>query len=606
MKKLRLFAGSLLLAGALFGCIENEEAEGVKALREAQAALINAKAANETTLANAEAAYQAALAKIEEARAKNMELQNELTEGKNEVDLELYRVTKGGEIEAAKIEAEELLNNAKTALEASIRALKAEIAVSNASTPELDEYLAKYTDAVGKVTSLQAEIIDKNIEIAVAEYYNSDDDLMNLKKTTQDRLTRELALIKEWKERYEAVVGERIGREQALLEVNELLHNLEYNLYVKETQLEEQGYLNQKAYSEYDRAYTQYSTASNALSLIENFTNGVGTYSIPNSFLETVIDEPIPSNGSHLFRSTTAYEALILPIEEDLSGYSSVLKKVEALKRIYANKLAQLEAAIPPAEALIATREHELNLAILKNEADPTTANQSAEDAAQTAYDNAIDAYNDAVDAYADFKSTIDTSNLNGVDQYNGTALGWINGTNNVQGIDDVIAWYMNEIADLEADLEGHEENLAIVEAYITYLNEIDVARIPDYKEAYFTARAAYWESQERMNELQSERNYIVLEISYAEDFAAATEQEYHEVEDRLDDISDSIYETEAELAMIEKDFASWEAYKEKLARELSVLEDELTVYQKKADKFYALVNSELDNTGGNATVTEE
>ena len=194
MKKLRLFAGSLLLAGALFGCIENEEAEGIKALREAQAALINAKAANETTLANAEAAYQAALAKIEEARAKNMELQNELTEGKNEVDLELYKVTKGGEIEAAKIEAEELLNNAKTALEASIRALKAEIAVSNASTPELDEYLAKYTDAVGKVTSLQGEIIDKNIEIAVAEYYNSDDDLMNLKKTTQDRLTRELAL----------------------------------------------------------------------------------------------------------------------------------------------------------------------------------------------------------------------------------------------------------------------------------------------------------------------------------------------------------------------------------------------------------------------------
>lgn len=606
MKKFRLFAGSLLLAGALFGCIENEEAEGVKALREAQAALINAKAVNETTLANAEAAYQAALAKIEEARAKNMELQNELTEGKNEVDLELYRVTKGGEIEAAKIEAEELLNNAKTALEASIRALKAEIAVSNASTPELDEYLAKYTDAVGKVTSLQAEIIDKNIEIAVAEYYNSDDDLMNLKKTTQDRLTRELALIKEWKERYEAVVGERIGREQALLEVNELLHNLEYNLYVKETQLEEQGYLNQKAYSEYDRAYTQYSTASNALSLIENFTNGVGSYSIPNSFLETVIDEPIPYSGSQLFRSTTAYEALILPIEEDLSGYSSVLKKVEALKRIYANKLAQLEAAIPPAEALITTREHELNLAILKNEADPTTANQSAEDAAQTAYDNAIDAYNAAVDAYAVFKSTIDTSNLNGVDQYNGTALGWINGTNNVQGIDDVIAWYMNEIADLEADLEGHEEELAIVEAYITYLNEIDVARIPDYKEAYFTARAAYWESQERMDELLSERSYIALEISYAEDFAAATEQEYSEVEDRLDDISDGIYETEAELAMIEKDFASWEAYKEKLARELSVLEDELTVYQKKADKFYALVNSELDNTGGNATVTEE
>ena len=108
------------------------------------------------------------------------------------------------------------------------------------------------------------------------------------------------------------------------------------------------------------------------------------------------------------------------------------------------------------------------------------------------------------------------------------------------------------------------------------------------------------------MNELQNELNYITLEISYAEDFADATLKEYEEIEDSLDDISDSIFDAEAKLAMIEKDFASWEAYKEKLARELSVLEDELTVYQKKADKFYALVNSELDNTEETDTVTEE
>src|SRR5690554_590969 len=620
MKKLRLFAGSLLLAGALFGCIKNEEADGVKALREAQAALINAKAANETTLANAEAAFVQAQAKIEEAKAlqaaaqaRYQELQNDLREAQNtddiarmEAELELFQVEMQGEIAAAQLDAEVLLNNAKIALEGSMRVLQAEIAISEVSTPALDEYLAKYTEAVDEVTSLQDKIIAKQAEIANADFYNSADDLMAQKTISKDRLTKYLALRNTWKERYEAIVGDETTREEAAFEAKQILSNLNFREDTLETALEEQTYLADKAKSEYSRAYDEYQTASTALTTIENLTNGLGWYDIPSSFLEVYFEAPIPVDFNVQFESITKYEALILPIEEDLSGYSSVLKKVEELKRIYANKLAQLEAAIPPAEALIATREHELNLAILKNEADPTTANQSAEDAAQTAYDNAIDAYNDAVDAYADFKSTIDTSNLNGVDQYNGTALGWINGTNNVQGIDDVIAWYMNEIADLEADLEGHEENLAIVEAYITYLNEIDVARIPDYKEAYFTARAAYWESQERMNELLSERNYIVLEISYAEDFAAATEQEYHEVEDRLDDISDSIYETEAELAMIEKDFASWEAYKEKLARELSVLEDELTVYQKKADKFYALVNSELDNTGGNATVTEE
>lgn len=621
MKKFRLFAGSLLLAGALFGCIKNEEADGVKALREAQAALINAKAANETTLANAEAAFVQAQAKIEEAKAlqaaaqaRYQELQNDLREAQNtddiarmEAELELFQVEQQGKIAAAQLEAEVLLNDAKIDLERSIRDLKAEIAISEVSTPALDEYLAKYTDAVDEVTFLQDEIIAKQAEIANADFYNSDDDLMALKTISKDRLTKNLALINTWKERYEAIVGDETTREEAAFEAQQILSNLNFREDTLKTALEEQTYLEEKAKSEYLRAYDEYQTASTALTTIENFTNGDDFYfySIPYSFLETVIDEPIPSDGSRLFRSTTTYEALILPIEEDLSGYSSVLKKVEELKRIYANKLAQLEAAIPPAEALIATREHELNLAILKYEADQTTANQSAKDAAQTAYNNAIVAYNDAVDDYADFKSTIDTSNLNGVDQYDGTALGWINGTNNVKGIDDVIAWYMNKIANLEADLEGHEEELAIVEAYVAYLNQIDVSRIPEFKAAYFEARAAYWDAKALKVEISTELTYVQDEESYAVDFADATKNEYRNIEDELDKIDETIAQIEADIAEIDSNFASWEAYKTKLQRELTVLEDELAVYQKKAVTYYALVNAELDKLGQTETVEE-
>ena len=622
MKKFRLFAGSLLLASALFGCIENEEAEGVKALREAQAALINAKAVNETTLANAEAAFVQAQAKIEEAKAlqaaaqaRYEELINDLREAQNtddiarmEADLELFQVRKQGEIAAAQLKAEELLNNAKIALEGSIRALKAEIAISEVSTPALDEYLAKYTDAVDEVTFLQDEIIAKQAEIAKADFYNSDDDLMAKKTISKDRLTKNLALINTWKERYEAIVGDETTREEAAFEAQQILSNLNFREDTLKTALKEQTYLEDKAKSEYLRAYDEYLTASTALTTIENFTNGDDFYfySIPYSFLETVIDEPIPSDGSRLFRSTTTYEALILLIEEDLSGYSSVLKKVEALKKIYANKLAQLEAAIPPAEALIATREHELNLAILKYEADQTTANQSAKDAAQTAYDNAIDAYNDAENDYADFKSTIDTSNLNGVDQYNGTALGWINGTNNVKGIDDVIAWYMNVIADLEADLEGLEEELAIVEAYITYLNQIDVSRIPEFKAAYFEARAAYWDAKALKDEISTELTYVQAEEGFAKDFADATLfNEYFNIEGKLDNIDKTIAQIEADIAEIDSNFASWEAYKAMLTRQLEVLEDNLAVYQKKAVTYYALVNAELDKLGQTETVEE-
>lgn len=618
MKKLRLFAGSLLLAGALFGCIENEEAEGIKALREAQAALINAKAANETTLANAEAAFVQAQAKIEEAKAlqaaaqaRYQELQNDLREAQNtddiarmEVALELFQVEKQGEIAAAQLEAEVLLNNAKIALEGSIRALKAEIAISEVSTPALDEYLAKYTEAVAKVTGLQGQIIGKEAEIATAEYYNSSNDLMNLKLIEKEKLNNEKASLEAWKTRYEAVSGGRITVAEAVLDAREMEDSLEFAREEIRVERAKQDMLRANANTKYFDAYWSYLDATNALSKIEQFTDGFGG-NIPSSFLEVHYDEPNPSTSLYSFESIAYYEASIENLELALGSYELVYEEILEIKDIYADQIEDLEAAIEAAREEVVEKEHAYTLAVVAYQADQTTANEDAMDEAETELQDASDALNDAFIAYFNFRQDINDSDLADVEaHYTIHYNNWVDG-NLIFTIDDLIAWYEARIAQSEGDIEETKLELEVVEAYIAYLESIDVDRIPELKETYFQARADYWAAMEKYDELINLESFISTELSRTASYVNALENEEELINDNLDNIEEGIYQTEAAVAMIDKDFASWEAYKTKLQRELTVLEDELAVYQKKAENYYALVNAELDGTNEETEQTE-
>ncbi|WP_291854725.1 hypothetical protein [Marinilabilia sp.] len=109
MKNLKLLTGAAVLAGLLFttGCVKNEETDGVKALRQAQAGLLNAQATAATTaaeaqaaLANAEAAYKQAQASVQEAQA---EKEAALAE-QQRISNALQQATNANEI--AKMEAE--------------------------------------------------------------------------------------------------------------------------------------------------------------------------------------------------------------------------------------------------------------------------------------------------------------------------------------------------------------------------------------------------------------------------------------------------------------------------------------------------------------------
>jgi chromosome segregation ATPase len=619
MRNFRMMAGLVLMAAVLFGCIKNEESDGVKALREAQAELIRAKAANETTLAAANAAFINAQAKIEEAlalqevaQAEYQQLKNQLLAAQNEddiarmtVELELFQIQKRAAIEAANLEAKVLLNSAQIELEQSLRALETEIAVSQVSTPALDEYMAAYKEAIAEVTNLQSEIIAKDAEIATAVYYNSDDELMNLKLVEKSSLEREKDLLEAWQSRYEAIVGNTISRQDAILDGKELVSKLQVEIELLEVAIAEQNLLRGNAQADYQTAFMDYETAQTAINKIEQFTEGIGGH-IPMSFLEVLNDKPDYSDAAYFFSSVSDYESSIEGYDEAINGFTAVLRKVEQIESIYARDLDNLEKAVEDAKADIITKEHALNLAEVAYNADDSQANLDAYNAAMDAYNDAKDAYNTAVLNYNNFKTDIDDSDIVGFDeQYTQSYYSWVTGelTSN---IDALIEIYEEKIADNEADKADATGELAVVNAYIAHLESIDVSRIPELKEAYFDARASYWSADAEYTANTNERIFLINEKTRTETYVDVLEDQYSDINEQLDGLQNSIYETEAAIAMVDAKFASWESYKEMLQKELKALEDELIIYQTKADKYHALVNAELEDNGNSEEGQEE
>ncbi len=136
-----------LATTTLSGCIDNDEPDGILALRQAKASYINAQAANETTLANADAAYKAAETAVKNAEAKQAEA-----------------IAKKAEYEAAKAEYDVKLAEAKT--EAEIAAIKAELEVT------LQEKANELQQAKAEAEQL-AQVAETQLNLLKASYNES-------------------------------------------------------------------------------------------------------------------------------------------------------------------------------------------------------------------------------------------------------------------------------------------------------------------------------------------------------------------------------------------------------------------------------------------------
>lgn len=175
-----------LATTTLSGCIDNDEPDGILALRQAKASYINAQAANETTLANADAAYKAAETAVKNAEAKQAEAiakkaeyeaakaeyEVKLAEAKTEAEiaaikaeLEVTLQEKANELQQAKAEAEQLAQKAETEL----NNLKASY---NASLAALESSASAYTEALKQIKASETVLDTKSGSyITVAQVY---------------------------------------------------------------------------------------------------------------------------------------------------------------------------------------------------------------------------------------------------------------------------------------------------------------------------------------------------------------------------------------------------------------------------------------------------
>ena len=175
-----------LATTSLSGCIDNDEPDGILALRQAKASYINAQAANETTLANADAAYKAAETAVKNAEAKQAEAiakkaeyeaakaeyEVKLAEAKTEAEiaaikaeLEVTLQEKANELQQAKAEAEQLAQKAETEL----NNLKASY---NASLAALESSASAYSEALKQIKASETVLDTKSGSyITVAQVY---------------------------------------------------------------------------------------------------------------------------------------------------------------------------------------------------------------------------------------------------------------------------------------------------------------------------------------------------------------------------------------------------------------------------------------------------
>ncbi|NLX72862.1 MAG: hypothetical protein GXY94_06115, partial [Bacteroidales bacterium] len=163
MKRIKFFAGAAIMAVFVFsGCIDNEESEGVKSLRKAQASLISARAYETTLRANADSAYAAVQLRIDIASAVVAEANAALEAAKSDnerstlaIKLEIEMLEQNALLAAA----QDALASAQKDLEIALSDYEAELADDVAKNKILDKYLISYKAAIVDANALQVEII---------------------------------------------------------------------------------------------------------------------------------------------------------------------------------------------------------------------------------------------------------------------------------------------------------------------------------------------------------------------------------------------------------------------------------------------------------------
>nr|WP_319399364.1 hypothetical protein [uncultured Carboxylicivirga sp.] len=341
------FAIALMVVFALTSCVKNEEAEGVKAIREAQAALIQARASAEALMAqasanytNAQAAYMNAQAEHELAITEYQNLQNQLKELEIAMqieedalelermklqyelwmaELELQQARMANDLAIAALEAEQELMDAQLALEDAKAYYEMMMARYATDNPALDEYWGDYEDVLDDILSLNRNIASAQIELSWMQLYDGDyGESLAEKALRKGRKEAELTYANDALTLLQSATGDVEAKAAALLEAENNYEVLRVAYTDKYAESEEKWYeygmadqARDEAYDAMEDAYDAYDDGLMYQGYIEFFESDdvVGSEYIDSDAINAVDRELVSS--SDYYYSIAYYDAII-------------------------------------------------------------------------------------------------------------------------------------------------------------------------------------------------------------------------------------------------------------------------------------------------------
>lgn len=611
MKRIKFFAAAAIMAVFVFsGCIDNEESEGVKSLRKAQANLIQARAYEITLRANADSAYATVQLRIGIAQAVMAEAEAafEAAQYDNE------RATLAIKLEIEMLEQNALLAaeqanlaEAQKDLEIALSDYEAELADDRAKNKNLDSYLDSYKDAIVEANALQVEIIGLQESLFKAEFYALDSDLaittdiLEKKELEKSKLERTLDLNEGWLAKAEAVYGNTADRHAVINDVREIKEQLELEIDAKDVEIEKlDGQMNAKEKA-YENALVAYGAAMDAEDKIEAFTDGAGG-TIPQGVLETLTDTPNEAAASYSSLDTyntqlvAENEALGL-LMDDRTDINSSLTRIKALKNSFATALDAAEEAVETAEANLNAAQHNKNMAELQVDTDPSNTTYATNLATRISeLATAVTAHGAAVNERDAIITAINNSPLLESNYYSSVAIDQLSDIDTLIVRNERKLELKNDaIAEQQEKVSKLNDDIAVVNGYITYLQTIEVGDVAALKGVYFDARSDYFELLDQKEVLDIDKGILAVDLASATSLETSLKGDYDDINTFIDARIDDIAGNKADIANLDADFATWDSYVAALGRKIEQKQVELAIREKEAAKYKALIDLELE-----------
>lgn len=617
MKRIKFFAGAAIMAVFVFsGCIDNEESEGVKSLRKAQASLISARAYETTLRANADSAYAAVQLRIDIASAVVAEANAALEAAKSDnerstlaIKLEIEMLEQNALLAAA----QDALASAQKDLEIALSDYEAELADDVAKNKILDKYLISYKAAIADANALQVEIIGLQESLFKAEFYALDSDLaitadiLEKKELEKSKLERTLDLNEGWLAKAKAVYGNTADRHAVINDVREIKEQLLLEIDAIDVEIEKlDGQMNAKKKA-YENALVAYGAAMDAEDEIEAFTDGAGG-DIPQEVHQALTDTPAdPAGPAVSYSSLETYNTQLVAENEALTNLmdartdlNSSLTRIKALKNSFAPALAAAEEAVKTAEANVEAAEHNLNMAELQLATDPTNTTYQGN---VTTRKNELTTANTALTtAENDLANIINEIENYVIEESNYYFPSLIVSVDNLSDIDALIILYEealevhgDAIAEQQEKVSKLNDDIAVVNGYITYLQTIEVGDVAALKAVYFDARSDYFELLDQKEVLDIDKGILSVDLASATSLETSLKGDYDDINTFIDARIEDIAGNKADIANLDADFATWDSYVAALERKIEQKQVELAIREKEAANYKALIDLELE-----------